>query len=603
MVDVIRVANDGGNILELVATGDDPSGPDRSNQCFLYFKKGVGPRVKEFGKAAENLFLAGKADADDAILAVEKGVANGVATLDGAALIPIAQIPVAAVDHNALANLAVGDVHTQYALLAGRAGGQIMVGGTAANEDAVIKGTSNATFTSSSIALENATLVNFFNSNPGGNIELRVGNSNSAIDSNAFLTLRSANLVGGADVFVKFTVDGDGAYAWGVDGSDAGKLKLTTGATPSSGTNLMTTDASGNFTFAGNVTINGAGIPSLTLKNDTGYGIRNGADSDDVRVLFLDATNNLNFGRDATTTIASIGFFIGTAKTVTFNATTATFGGDVVSDIDSTDSLGTTTFRWANLFVDDITMTGAILGGAGSTAAATYGFSGDVGTGIFSRTATTVSITCGGEDQVEIQDTIVKLRSNVTLTWTNGASGTGIADVILSRGAANRLDLATGDSFVIQGGSLTVNETATATGDLRVEGESLQRLLATDASAASESVILLANTAPDTQEMDRGLFIGNATTIPTTSPVGGGFMFIEAGAATWLGTSGTETVFGAAGPRCGNCGYDFWRVVTRSRRFGAHLRECGMCETVYKKGPASVLDQLTVEEKKELIYA
>ena len=38
----------------------------------------------------------------------------------------------------------------------------------------------------------------------------------------------------------------------------------------------------------------------------------------------------------------------------------ATFGDDVVSDTDSTDDLGTTSVRWANLFVDDITVTASV---------------------------------------------------------------------------------------------------------------------------------------------------------------------------------------------------------------------------------------------------
>ena len=38
----------------------------------------------------------------------------------------------------------------------------------------------------------------------------------------------------------------------------------------------------------------------------------------------------------------------------------ATFGDDVVSDTDSTDDLGTTGVRWANLFVDAITATDQI---------------------------------------------------------------------------------------------------------------------------------------------------------------------------------------------------------------------------------------------------
>ncbi len=47
-------------------------------------------------------------------------------------------------DHNTLTNLTVGDVHTQYAFLAGRAGGQSLVGGTGASDALALRGTSNA---------------------------------------------------------------------------------------------------------------------------------------------------------------------------------------------------------------------------------------------------------------------------------------------------------------------------------------------------------------------------------------------------------------------------------------------------------------------------
>lgn len=49
------------------------------------------------------------------------------------------------IDHNALSNLTVGDVHTQYAFLTGRASGQTLVGGTAASENLTLNSTSNAT--------------------------------------------------------------------------------------------------------------------------------------------------------------------------------------------------------------------------------------------------------------------------------------------------------------------------------------------------------------------------------------------------------------------------------------------------------------------------
>lgn len=51
----------------------------------------------------------------------------------------------AGVDHNSLANLTTGDVHTQYALLAGRSGGQSLTGGTASGNNLTLQSTSNAT--------------------------------------------------------------------------------------------------------------------------------------------------------------------------------------------------------------------------------------------------------------------------------------------------------------------------------------------------------------------------------------------------------------------------------------------------------------------------
>lgn len=42
------------------------------------------------------------------------------------------------------------------------------------------------------------------------------------------------------------------------------------------------------------------------------------------------------------------------------------------------------------------------------------------------------------------------------------------------------------------------------------------------------------------------VFVGNATTAPTTNPVGGGIIYAEAGALKYRGTSGTVTTLGAA---------------------------------------------------------
>jgi hypothetical protein len=68
-------------------------------------------------------------------------VTNG----DGVAGNPTLAVLPAGVDHNSLNNLTVGDVHTQYALLAGRSGGQTINGDTASGGNLTLSSTANAT--------------------------------------------------------------------------------------------------------------------------------------------------------------------------------------------------------------------------------------------------------------------------------------------------------------------------------------------------------------------------------------------------------------------------------------------------------------------------
>lgn len=76
---------------------------------------------------------------------------NAVGTADGQTLFwnnttntwdPSA--PDTEINHNALSNLTVGDVHTQYALLAGRSGGQTLLGSTVATEFLTLQGSSTS---------------------------------------------------------------------------------------------------------------------------------------------------------------------------------------------------------------------------------------------------------------------------------------------------------------------------------------------------------------------------------------------------------------------------------------------------------------------------
>ena len=84
-------------------------------------------------------------DASGVAATVAVGTAGHVLTSNGAGAAPTFQAAAGGVtDHGALTGLADDD-HTQYALLAGRATGQILIGGTASGDDLILESTSHAT--------------------------------------------------------------------------------------------------------------------------------------------------------------------------------------------------------------------------------------------------------------------------------------------------------------------------------------------------------------------------------------------------------------------------------------------------------------------------
>lgn len=60
------------------------------------------------------------------------------------------------------------------------------------------------------------------------------------------------------------------------------------------------------------------------------------------------------------------------------------------------------------------------------------------------------------------------------------------------------------------------------------------------------NIALLTASLANWQAMEKGMFIANATTLPTGNPTGGGFLFVDAGALKWRGSSGTITTIAAA---------------------------------------------------------
>lgn len=148
------------------------------------------------------------ADIDmNAELAIEDG---GELTLLGGSGVPA---------HDGLVGLGDDD-HTQYALLLGRSGGQYLIGGTDANDDLTLEGTSHATHTSSYVLLQpNGGNVGIGTSAPGYALDTRNANATTmrAISTAALGSTSGGGLTLEASAHPTAADQRLGLFAWGAD--------------------------------------------------------------------------------------------------------------------------------------------------------------------------------------------------------------------------------------------------------------------------------------------------------------------------------------------------------------------------------------------------
>lgn len=114
----------------------------------------------------------------------------------------------ASIVHNNLGGLTTGDPHTQYALLAGRSGGQTLYGGTGSGDDLYIHGTSNAVKGDIFLNwLGGRTLVGATNSFTGNeNFKAYKSTATSAGDTNAVF-IHNKTVAGGFNYGIYNNVD------------------------------------------------------------------------------------------------------------------------------------------------------------------------------------------------------------------------------------------------------------------------------------------------------------------------------------------------------------------------------------------------------------
>ena len=149
-----------------------------------------------------------------------------------------------------------------------------------------------------------------------------------------------------------------------------------------------------------------------------------------------------------------------------------THGGNVVSDTDSTDDLGTTGVRWANLWVDAITMGGAFAG-ATATLSSTLAVTGD--TSILNGSGLVVGHTAllrtGGQtSEFQVSGTAAGDSTVAIASWADNSSSGALS------------------FYHARGGTIGTNSTAVASGDqlgeIRVYGGD-----GTDADTLSSAII------------------------------------------------------------------------------------------------------------------
>lgn len=116
-------------------------------------------------------------------------------------------------------------------------------------------------------------------STAGGIVELLSSNTDN---TNAASSAGLFAMVGGTsagDPYTNYLVSGAGTYSVGIDNSDSDKFKITSGSTPSSGTDLFTMTSAGVITLANDLDVSEGGTGVSTL---TSHGILMGNGAGDI---------------------------------------------------------------------------------------------------------------------------------------------------------------------------------------------------------------------------------------------------------------------------------------------------------------------------------
>ena len=227
----------------------------------------------------------------------------------------------------------------------------------------------------------------------------------------------------------------------GVNFDGTAPITVTAAAGTLTGTTLKSTVVTSSLTAVATIATgvwNGTKVASAYLDDDTAH---------------LSGTQTFTGAKTFSAALVA-------SSTLAVTGGVATFGDDVVSDTDSTDDLGTTGVRWANLWVDDVVATttvkpGTLVLAAGSitdtSGAITFGNENLVTTGTFGAAATTLSSTLTVAGILSVDNTTQTSSGTTGSIHTDG--GLGVAKDLFVSG---NISLAATSGVYFDGGAHTL---------------------------------------------------------------------------------------------------------------------------------------------------
>lgn len=191
--------------------------------------------------------------------------------------------------------------------------------------------------------------------------------------------------------------------------------------------------------------------------------------------------------------------------------------------------------------------------------------------------------------------------NNITVGNTSGAAsltlkaGTGNIDVGATS-QARSINIGTGSAIQ----AITLGSTW-STSTLVLQAGNGDSLTFDMRSTTGNWLFRTTSSAPGLAGGQNVIFIGNRYTAPSSATSQGGVLYAASGALRWRGSSNSDNQIAPAGPHCGICGYDCWRVSIMNYTWKSFHFECAHCRQEYKGGPETVHEYLDDQQKKEYL--